>query len=525
MKRFKWKGKKIQVEPITESYPIDIQQVPDIFIHLYTKTFLGRKRIGYVRVAANDPTMSQSLAYWYTVKDPQNNFEGRSPGILLANLRLMQGDSVKAPRQTIRYDSETILNFYAFAYSAMELCPELDSHEVRARIDFTFCDLRPNENQFHEEKKERKKLSEQSVKKMIDEGAMGDSEMVSRRPSEHKEKKPGEREKKVKHSMIIESEHKTRNPIFGLNQKGEIIMAQAKITGGLAMAPSIIVNVYNCEKNAFNKLIKNDKPELIGSCYISPAQCQIVKGASGELNNVEPQFYTIQGPDGTNQGKILLFICFSKNLKESISESEFKKAFKLKMKKFKLDFSCIGLRNLDTSCPAPELTLRIPSYRLLIKFDPCKSQSEYETKLKALSDTKKPLEKKDDQEDPSATEQALGQTIPYLVDEQDTVRIISGLKDSNPNICCTSGVSELYMPAKPLFWPRAEIEAKYTNILRLETKYFTTVDLVDYCEGYSKSQSDLLKEKIGMKRKGGDAGDGEEAPEEYGKHEMNHLVE
>jgi hypothetical protein len=327
--------------------------------------------------------------------------------------------------------------------------------------------------------------------------------------------------------MIIESEHKTKNPIFGINQKGELIMAQAKITGGLAMAPSIIVNVYNTEKKT---LFGKGKPEFIGSCYISPAQCQVVKGIPGELNNVEPQFYTIHAPDGTVQGKVLLYIFFSKNLKECVSEIDFKRAFELKMKKFQLDFSCIGLRNLDTSCPAPEITLRIPSYRLMIKFDPAKTQADYDTKLKEIADKNKPKKKDDKKEvkpeekkDEPPSEQLLGETIPFLADELGA-RINSSLKDYNPNVCCASSVKEYSMPAKPLFWPRVEIEVKYTNMLRLDTTYFTTLDLIDFAAGYSKSQAILFKEKMGMKRKGGEAGGGEEAPEEHAKHGMVQMV-
>ena len=107
MKKYKWKGKKVQAEPIGEVYPIDTQQVPDVFLHIYTKTmFGGQKRIGYVRITANDPSMSHNFANWYMIKDPQNNVDGRSPGMLLANLRMLQGDATKAPRSLNRYDNE-----------------------------------------------------------------------------------------------------------------------------------------------------------------------------------------------------------------------------------------------------------------------------------------------------------------------------------------------------------------------------------------------------------------------------------
>ena len=165
--------------------------------------------------------------------------------------------------------------------------------------------------------------------------------------------------KKVVHPMIIESSHITRNPIFGKDLKGETIVAQAKVTGSIDMAPSLILNVTNLMEPV---MFSDNKFKEIGSCYISPSQCRIVKGIPGELNGAEPQYYTIMGPSGTIEGKILMMVAFSKNLKEAIQPDDFKKEFDLKFEKYKLDFSCIGLRNLDSKCPSPTVTVRIPSY-------------------------------------------------------------------------------------------------------------------------------------------------------------------
>ena len=115
--------------------------------------------------------------------------------------------------------------------------------------------------------------------------------------------------------MIIESSHITRNPIFGKDLKGETIVAQAKVTGSIDLAPSLILNVTNLMEPV---MFSDNKFKEIGSCYISPSQCRIVKGVPGELNGAEPQYYTIMGPSGTIEGKILMMVAFSKNLKEAI---------------------------------------------------------------------------------------------------------------------------------------------------------------------------------------------------------------
>lgn len=162
------------------------------------------------------------------------------------------------------------------------------------------------------------------------------------------------------------------------------------------MAPSLILNVTNLMEPV---MFSENKFKEIGSCYISPSQCRIVKGIPGELSGAEPQYYTIIGPSGSIQGKILMMVAFSKNLKESIQPDDFKREFDLKFEKYKLDFSCIGLRNLDTKCPSPTITVRIPSYQLLLSFKPTIKISEFEEqelKLKIrrqnLPDQKKKIE-------------------------------------------------------------------------------------------------------------------------------------
>lgn len=486
--------------------PIDMQQVPDIFLHIYSKTFTGQKRVGYVRVQAGDASLGHNFANWYPVKDPGNNFEGSSPGLLLANLRVLQGESCKMPRPPARYDNEAELNFYAYVYSCVELAPETENHLVKARLEFSFCDLRPNQENYVEEKKAREQKKNPTI---VDVKGPDDKQKGQDKSANQADTKVGEKDKKKKkHSMIIESEHITKNPIFGEERKGEFIVASAKVTGGLDMAPSLIVKVYNTEKKSLISNVANlfnmgkDSVEFIGSCYISPVKSKIIKGAPGELKDAEPQFYTILGPDGRIQGKILMFIGFSKNLKESIPEPDFKKAFELKMKKFKLDFSCVGLRNLDSKCPNPEVTLRIPSYQLMIKFQHAKTQQDTKKDPKAaeagLTDRGKPVQ--------------LGKALTYSNQEMENSNYVSNLKDYNPNVCLTYSVGEITLPEKALLWPRAEVEVRYSNILRMESEYFASVDLVECCPNYPKSNAAVMKEKLGMQKRATDtAGDKQDA--------------
>lgn len=509
-KVFKWKGKNVPVDLINQVLPIDLQQVPDIFIHIYSKTFTGEKRIGYVRTPASDSSTSHNFANWYQIKDATNNYEGRSPGLLLANIRLLQGEATKMPRPANRYDTEAELYLYAFVYSCVELAPETANHQVKARLEFSFCDLRPNQDNFLEEQKLKEN---KGANPTADLKSPDDKDKTFEKNSGQKETKGKEKEKKKKkHSMIIESKHITKNPIFGEDRKGEFIVSSAKVTGGIDMAPSLLLNVYNTEKKSLVSNIASmfnmgkDSNEFIGSCYISPSKCKIIKGTFGELKDAEPSFYTILGADGKIQGKVLMFIGFSKNMKESMNEADFRKAFDLKMKKFKLDFSCIGLRNLDSKCPTPEVTLRIPSYQLMIKFqyeDPQQEQKKKGKDDKAVIDRGNAVE--------------LGATLGYQNDEIKNSSYMSNLKEYNPNVCRTSTVPELLLPEQPLLWPRAEVEAKYTNILRMESLYFATIDLVDCCPHYPKSNAAVLKEKLGAEKRATDtAGEKAEADEDKG---------
>lgn len=464
MKVFKWKGKKSQIPAISNQYPIDPQQVPDIFVHIYTNTMMGAKRIGYVRVPVRDDSLSNVNASWYQIKDPTNNFDGPSPGLLLANLRLMTGPQANAPRGTIRYDNETLLNIYAFVYSCVELSPETHSQKIRARVEINFCDLRPNETAKPEEKRKDNKLV---------------------------------------HKMYFESTHKTRNPIFGGKEcKGEFLAATAKVTGGIEMAPNVNVTVSNLE----DKIMFTENYREIGSCYISPNQCKIVKGQQGELKDMEPTVYTLIGGDGRIQGKILMFLAFSKNLKDSITLNDFKAYFDVKFQKFKLNVACIGARNLDANCPNPEVIYRIPSYELEIKYVPTSQQQEIDDRKSEKNNAKKKALQEQAQKElnkdmapaveppPELTQKEL-----YLFASYES-SYLSTLKERNPNICLTSKIKNLLLPKNHIYWPRMEIQIIQKGLL-MTSEYFTTVNLIECTDG-PQFRVDLFNEKLGITKLG-----------------------
>lgn len=527
LKKFKWKGKKVQAEPISEQYPVDTQQVPDIFINIYTtSTFKGERRIGYVRVPANEASLSHNFANWYQIKDPTNNFDGKSPGILLANLRLLQGEATKTPRSMNRYDNEAQLNVYCYIYSCVELSPESPSDRVRARIELSFCDLNPNGQAFEDQRKEIERAREEAQEAQ-EEGQEGeeaeqDDEEKSALSTGKKSRKGRDEKKEEKkdkrksaHPMIIESDHLTKNPIFGKNRKGEVIIASAKVPGGIDMAPNMIVSIYNAEEK---NILGGGGYKPIGNCYISPKQCRVVKGLVGELAGAEPQYHTIMGPGGTIEGKILMLVAFSKNMKESIAPGEFVNQFDLKTNKYKLDFSCIGIRNLDSSCPNPQVTLRIPSYRLMLRFKQGTASSD------------EPPKKGKEAEKPvyhdRGFEVEYGGEVMYEYEKPDENQYVSSLIDYNPNICSCASIAELDLPENPLFWPRVEIEVLQINTVMMNSQYFTTLDLIECADHLPKYNSDVLKEKLGIIRRSGDGG-GEEGAggDDKALAGMNNMVE
>lgn len=457
------------------------------------------------------------------IKDPQNNYDGKSPGLILANLRLLQGEGCKAPRPANRYDNETTLNVYCYVYSCVELAPQARFDKVRARIEMSFCDLRPNQDTYDQLQQEKQKKIDEN-KEAANPGAPADSKDKDKKDDKLK---PGDKktDKKLVHPMIIESQHITKNPIFGDDLKGEVIVAPAKVTGGLDMAPSLILTVYNLEDP---ELFSKGKYKEIGSCYISPAQCRVVKGHPGELAGVEPQYYTLMGPGGTIQGKILMLIAFSKNLKESLPAEDFKKEFELKTNKYRLDFSCIGLRNLDSKCLTPEVTLRIPSYQLMIRYKHAANEGEIDAQETKIKNKRKEFEKPELKKQKSSSsktpvkeepplmdrgkEVKLGEELLYWNPEPDTGSYISTLIEYNPNICTTNKIRSFDMPENPLYWPRLEIQVFQKSQLLLHSEYFTTVDLVECSDKLPKHNVTVLKEKLGMIKKSTDGGGEDNEP-------------
>lgn len=440
---------------------------------------MGAKRIGYVRVPVRDDSLSNINASWYQIKDPTNNYDGPSPGLLLANLRLMTGPQANAPRGTIRYDNETLLNIYAFVYSCVELSPETPSQKIRARIEFNFCDLRPNETAKPEEKRKDNKLV---------------------------------------HKMYFESTHKTRNPIFGGKEcKGEFLAATAKVTGGLEMAPNVIVTASNLE----DKIMFTEKYREIGSCYVSPNQCKIVKGQPGELKDMEPAVYTLMGTDGRIQGKILMFLAFSKNLKDSITLNDFKAYFDVKFQKFKLNVACVGVRNLDSNCPNPEVIYRIPSYELEIKYVPTGQQEDIDRRKSEKNKAKKKALEEEAQREQNKDMSPIPEPLPELVQEELYLfasyesSYLSTLKERNPNICLTSKIKNLQLPKNQIYWPRMEIHVIQKGLL-MTSEYFTTVNLIECTDG-PQFKVDIFNEKLGITKQGSSGTNKEEGKEGKGK--------
>jgi hypothetical protein len=75
------------------SSPTCIQQVPDILLHVYTKTFTGEKTIGYERLSAQDSSVNHNHANWFQIKHLAKNCEGKSLGLIMANVRLLRGEA------------------------------------------------------------------------------------------------------------------------------------------------------------------------------------------------------------------------------------------------------------------------------------------------------------------------------------------------------------------------------------------------------------------------------------------------
>ena len=119
---YQWPVNKQSIPFKNITVPLDITQVADSFINLYTKGMLGgRKCLGYFRCRAQDCNDPESIPEWRRfIHIHGSNHE--SPGNLLCNIQFLQNSDnlVRMPKKTPLLAKFT---FHGKIYSGFELDP------------------------------------------------------------------------------------------------------------------------------------------------------------------------------------------------------------------------------------------------------------------------------------------------------------------------------------------------------------------------------------------------------------------
>ena len=100
--RLVWKYKNTQVIDLGLTkdvvLPADAEQIPDIFIDVYTtKTFGGDTRIAYLRLKAKDCFATKPKPAWFRLKSPFNDTGNKRAGALMASIQFTRIKNPDAP--------------------------------------------------------------------------------------------------------------------------------------------------------------------------------------------------------------------------------------------------------------------------------------------------------------------------------------------------------------------------------------------------------------------------------------------
>ena len=147
---YTWKSKQIILDEITHPFPTDQTQIPDIFVSVWTETFWGSKRIGYLRLPVNDPSLTNNDPKWYPVKSVENNIDNAKVGFLLLNLHFTNSKK-KGSRVAKRRNINHVFYFITYIHAGYDLAPDLppDSVHPSAEIVVGKKTLYPKKNEHH----------------------------------------------------------------------------------------------------------------------------------------------------------------------------------------------------------------------------------------------------------------------------------------------------------------------------------------------------------------------------------------
>ena len=96
-----------QVEPINGILPLDFNQIPDIFMHIYCNSGgYASNLVGYIRLPAIEVTRKKPQPEWYDVKSPFNDIRSDQLGQVLCNVQFMKNNGQGITRHKLEKGSK-----------------------------------------------------------------------------------------------------------------------------------------------------------------------------------------------------------------------------------------------------------------------------------------------------------------------------------------------------------------------------------------------------------------------------------
>jgi len=142
-KAYVWK--KVSVDALEDlQLPHDFNQIPDIFIDLYTTTFSGDERFGYLRINPKHCISVKPKPNWFRLKSPYNDSGNTNIGLLMCNIQFLRFDPTglyKPERVIKKKEGKQQYKFYFQILSGFELASVIPEGKLNTRVELTIGNL------------------------------------------------------------------------------------------------------------------------------------------------------------------------------------------------------------------------------------------------------------------------------------------------------------------------------------------------------------------------------------------------
>ena len=138
-----WKDNHIQIDDLKMPYPADKSQIPDVFISVYTLSFMGERRVAYLRIPIKDGALSNRNPSWYPLKSIDNQLDPTPYGYLLMNIQFKVASKNEPARVPKKRSIKCKYYLIAFIYAGYDIAPQKNSDEVQPQLEIRMPPEKP----------------------------------------------------------------------------------------------------------------------------------------------------------------------------------------------------------------------------------------------------------------------------------------------------------------------------------------------------------------------------------------------